>query len=432
MSITVQQAQTLVSSYLQEGVLEEFYTEPVRVQIARTIVSRVVGALSDNDTKWGLRDRSISSAIKCVPEFHLSSETVCRDNQKKEMDFFEESAPDESDFLLLLDMLVEAYKPPKVDVAGQEMKDETKYVPAVSQSLINRMAETHWSKKRKLVPVTVGYEIRQRERKVATAEVLIRPELFQASKSLTSHRLFRWLVTKGSEQFHAKMPRYMDILLPGGFKQLCGELGIGYDGETVKKLVETLNFYQLAQIALERAKYFGLLLWEYRSNPNGGPDMLFLRLSDALLPHYVTHLSRDTMSDREARKLVPIPRELPPLIGTNVHLYAQQASLQTFIFSEFRNQAKVLAEHSTVHFDEMAFLRLAANSELPVPVVKEIMGAWSEGPDAWLTKHENDRYGLSSRMQKEKDVIVEAALLREKWKKRSMVTKKLATQRNNS
>ena len=428
------EAIALVSSYINSEFLKERFKSASSK--ASDICSKVAGALTNASSDWSARDMAIYTACSCVPG-SISHETVSRDSQKKSMDFFQTAPDGSSDFLLLLSILIDTHVS-QIYAVGIEVvqKEKGQSVPSISQVLVDRVTGLHFSKKKKTVvasnepsrllgnPANSDMVLMAGGIEVGRSEVMIAPELFAASKSLLSHRLLRFLVTKGSEQFHAGMPQYMDITVNGGFQELCETLSVPYNGETVGNLMRIFSFYQHAQVSIGKDRYFGLMTWSHLGDSGHGKQApLRFRVSDALLPTFVCTLGKSTIELRRARRLVPLPKELPELVGTNVHNYAAQSTFQILILSEFREQSATLEKHGVIILDEQMISKLAESADLPLEVARAALDTWSTGEKAWLSRDGNE-FGLTDLMFKEREMLLQGAKLASMKKRRAHVARK--------
>lgn len=262
--------------------------------------------------------------------------------------------------------------------------------PALSRQVLDKCEEALWRKKRRVVldedkrlvlaladgrPVgllrnpTVG--------PLVVAEV---SRSLPATRSLTGHRLFRYLVVKGYERCYLYAERdFRKILVPHGFTGLAHELGIK-GAKAADEIRRTLQFMQCLQVDLPHGQAGGLLTWTFTPASSGRPASLDIVLGDPLLPEYVVALAKNTLRAREARRLVPLPSRLPPLVGRPAD-HAAQASLQMHVMALFRDHAGELVQSGRVRIAPEEWERMARQAGLPVKSVDPVIERWCSDAD---------------------------------------------------
>jgi hypothetical protein len=211
----------------------------------------------------------------------------------------------------------------------------------------------------------------------------------RAINKLTGHRLVRWLVESGHRQSLDQTTRDpRRIRIDGGFTALAAELGLTYR-KASHELRSILGFLQHAHLKLPLGEVAGLVMWSTEPAAPGRPERLTIVLSDALMPGYVTHLPRGGASKRRARMLVPVPLQMPRLIGHQRH-HAALALLQFLVLREMRFRAAEFVKSGGVRLPRGTWLDLAQEADVPLDLVDSVVTAWADpgDPGAFLQRLE--------------------------------------------
>lgn len=190
--------------------------------------------------------------------------------------------------------------------------------------------------------------------------------------SLIGHKLLRWQIKTGFENWIHGHQDMRLITTEGGFKGIARLIGCGSSHKAIT-LVKALLYAQ----AYGRFRFPDdsqgnmIILREMKRHKNGEPTRINIILGDMLLPNY-THL----LPKGEKRRLIPIP-ELPPFIGSK-NSHAAQALLQVFLLEEFSDQSKMLYERGYIHLTKERWLELSAKAQLPISGLEKVILGWIE------------------------------------------------------
>lgn len=220
--------------------------------------------------------------------------------------------------------------------------------------------------------------------------------------SLTAHRLFRWEVMTGYEQRMADMPNPSTLEVPGGWAGLARMLKLNPDKHAtdLRAIVKAQAHFEFTFPNGARGN-----LLTYLETPARGQKQahVSITLGKPLMPHYAAELMGD------AKRLVPLLRQLPPLYGRpNEH--GQQMTMALSIVAELRERARELAQKGCVQLTHDDFTRLADRSGLPRQLIVPVRDHWIAGDakaPAFLALRGGDRYTLADAHRAERDFIEE-------------------------
>lgn len=220
--------------------------------------------------------------------------------------------------------------------------------------------------------------------------------------SLTAHRLFRWQVMTGHEQRMSDLPSANTLEVPGGWAGLARMLKMNPDKHAtdLRAIVKAQAHFAFT---FPNGSTGNLLT--YLETPARGQKQahLSITLGKPLMPHYAAELMGD------AKRLVPLLRQLPPLYGRpNEH--GQQMTMALSVVAELRERARELSEKGSVQLSHDDFTRLADRSGLPRQLIVPVRDHWLAGDDkapAFLALRGSDRYTLADSHRAEREFIEE-------------------------
>jgi hypothetical protein len=268
--------------------------------------------------------------------------------------------------------------------------------PAISIRVMEATKAAFWDRKRRAERRGDTWVIVGRgESAVGWFSDLLAPEAVSSivehlpsTTSLDCHRLVRFLIHEGFRGFERNVRDFRRVRIPGGLSGLARRLGIWGDKAT-SSLRFALEVLQHVKIPLPHGEANGLLTWTLRAAARGRPAELTIVIGDPLLAHYVVALPKTTRSQLEARRLVPIPERLPPLVG-HQWTHASQSSLQWLVLAEFRHQARELVGYNSVRIPLERWRELAHDAGLPQDKVADVIEAWVSGDDSFLLREKAD------------------------------------------
>ena len=188
--------------------------------------------------------------------------------------------------------------------------------------------------------------------------------------SLIAHRLLRWQIRTGFENWLQKKedPRLISTI--GGYKGIANLIGC-FSSHKAITIVKSLLFAQ----AYARFSFIDgscgnmIALRESKHNRKGEPYKIDVILGDLLLPNY-THL----LPKGEKRRLIPVP-DLPSLIGSN-NTHAAQAFLQLLLLEEFSDQSQIFFKKGGIYLPEDKWSDLADEAKLPKSILERVIVGW--------------------------------------------------------
>ena len=207
--------------------------------------------------------------------------------------------------------------------------------------------------------------------------------------TLTGHRMLRWEIMTGFNQWMSGKndPRLVEI--EGGFSKIAELAGCASTKE-ITKVKSILHAQAHGNFFFpDGSKGNMLSLRILRRHKNNEPCQISLVLGDMLLPSYVFKMSKHN------RLLIPIG-DLPPLYGyKNTH--ANQAFLQLLVFEELSNQSDRLAEKGSVIITSERWEKMGLESGLSPNQIPNIINYWCQ-PDLFncFLEKQGDEYKLAS------------------------------------
>lgn len=207
--------------------------------------------------------------------------------------------------------------------------------------------------------------------------------------TLTGHKIVRWQIQTGFENWAANSsdPRLIEI--DGGYSKIS-ELCKCNSEHDIAKIRDILHAQAHGYFNFPDGTRGNMItlrvLEKYR---NSEPSKINIILGDMLLPNYVFRLPNN------ARRLIPIG-DFPPFHGSK-NTYANQAHLQLLVFEEFANQSDRLAKEGSVRISNERWEQMATESGINLQKIKEIIHHWSQ-PDLinWFLDKQDEEYKLTS------------------------------------
>jgi hypothetical protein len=291
-------------------------------------------------------------------------------------------------------------------------------VPAVASGVLTPIFAAFWAPHRSLQEEAGEVRVVDRHRRTVGQLRLVglSPEERQAlldsihdTENLPAHHLFRWLVAKVAEQAQNASGEARRILVEGGLDGLRKELGLN-SAKASGALRTALELFQRVAIPLPDGHTRPLLTWtDSRSGP-GKRAKLTIDVDDALLPSFVSTLGKSPR-EREAKRLVPVPRLLPPLQG-HPSSHGAQAALQLLILDEFRQQASQVAASGYAIIQSERWKEMFERAGVPMHLDEDILVHWvgladpEQAPFLWRGSNDPaNAYRLSDRYEADYQLI---------------------------
>lgn len=280
------------------------------------------------------------------------------------------------------------------DVCQQQWERKTRQVPAVATAVLTTAIKPPLSKNGMINVTETSIYCYSSDGKVIASVPCIEPTLvpllkrgMQGFSTLTGHKLLRWEVKTGFNQWADGKDDFRRISSSGGYEGVAHQIGCG-SGKNYSTDVKAIlhaqahGLFQFPQggsgnmIALREDEWLR----------NGEPSQIIIVLGDILVPNFAHRLPKG-----EPRRLVPIT-DLPPLIGS-ANTHAAQAMLQLLVLEEFANQSDVLSERRCIHLSEEKWEELATQARLPRSSLIRVIIGWTEDDlfsKAFLDKQGNE------------------------------------------
>lgn len=211
----------------------------------------------------------------------------------------------------------------------------------------------------------------------------------QSLSTLTGHKLLRWQIKTGFENWATNKEDPRIITIDGGFSVVADLVGCNSTKEIskIKDIMQAQAFGQFIFPDGSRGNMIILRILErYR---NSEPSKISITLGDMLLPNYVFQVGKNE------RRLIPIG-DLPPLHGSK-NSHAHQAQLQLLVFEEFSKQSDRMAEEGSAIIPMDKWKVMASEAGLNPNKVDHVIQHWCQ-PDlinCFLDK-QGDEYCLAS------------------------------------
>jgi len=206
------------------------------------------------------------------------------------------------------------------------------------------------------------------------AEIVTRGALLLGS--VTAHRLLRWEIATGHAQALRGDADPRVITVDGGWSVLAGDvLGIkaknaGDDVRAIMHAQQAIHF----QLPTGR-KVTGLVVLDETPARGRRRGRIEIMLGSMLLPHFVHEIAGVGRDASDARRLVPVLRELPPMVG-RPREHGALASLSMFVMRELRIHARELAETGAVEISPARWEALAREASLPLVTLRLALERW--------------------------------------------------------
>lgn len=291
-------------------------------------------------------------------------------------------------------------------------------VPAVASGVLTPIFAAFWDPHRSIQEEADEVRIMDRHRRTVGQFRLagLSPEERQAlldsihdTENLPAHHLFRWLVARVAEQAQNASGEARRILVEGGLDGLRNELGLN-SAKASGALRTALVLFQRVAIPLPDGHTRPLLTWtDSRSGP-GKRAKLTIDVDDALLPIFASTLGKSPR-EREAKRMVPVPRRLPPLQG-HPSSHGAQAALQLLILEEFRQQARRIAASGYAIIPSERWKHMFERAGVPMHLDEDILVHWvglgdpEQAPFLWRSSDDPaNAYRLADRYEADHQLI---------------------------
>jgi hypothetical protein len=209
--------------------------------------------------------------------------------------------------------------------------------------------------------------------------------------SVTAHKLLRWEIVTGHEQLLDGVADPRVLTVDGGWSVLADILGM-----KAKTAPADLRAIVHAQQAIhvptpDGTVHSGLVTFSDRLASGHQKGRVAITLSTLLMPHFTYD-----MKDPRDRRLVPVLRQLPPMVGRKRE-HGAIATLSMTFMRELRVHAAELASAGSVAISRERLNQLAGQAHVPLAIVPELLERWlhdgDDGP-AFLASPSPGRYTL--------------------------------------
>jgi hypothetical protein len=209
----------------------------------------------------------------------------------------------------------------------------------------------------------------------------------ESFSSLTGHKLLRWQVRTGFNNWVHGVEDPRLICTTGGYEGIADLIGCGKSKKSPTEVKAILHAQAHGHFVLPQGGSGNMIILNKgKFHKNGEPWEIKIVLGEMLLPNFA-HL----LPHGEKRRLVPIT-DLPPLIGSK-NTHAQQAMLQILVLEEFSNQSNRLFEQGSICIPFEKWKELAKQAKLPLTSLQKVLTGWTHDDlfaKAFLDKQGDD------------------------------------------
>ncbi len=285
------------------------------------------------------------------------------------------------------------------DKCKQRWDREKKNVPALTQGVVVKTIKPPLSKDSKIEVLENSITCYSVNGEIIASVPCVDPKLvnlickgMESFSSLSGHKLMRWQVRTGFENWASGKEDPRLICTTGGYEGIANLIGCGNSKKSPTEIKSILHAQAYGHFNFPQGGTGNMIiLREIEKHRNGEPSKINIILGEMLLPNFTHQLPQG-----EKRRLVPIT-ELPPLIGSK-NTYAAQAMLQLLILEEFSKQSDMLASRKCVHIPLEKWITLAFEARLPQSCLGKVITGWTQ--DDLFTKaflqQQGDEYTLGA------------------------------------
>lgn len=267
-----------------------------------------------------------------------------------------------------------------LDIVKPIWEKQIKNVPAITKGVLITTIKPPLSKNCKIEVSDTKITCYSEEGKSIAIVPCVDPKLvnlicrgMEAFSSLTGHKLFRWQVRTGFENWANEREDPRLICTTGGYEGIANLVGCGSSKKSPTEIKAILYAQAHGHFHFPQGGSGNMIiLREMDKLRNGEPTSINIILGELLFPNF-THM----LPQGEKRRLVPIT-ELPPLIGSK-NTHASQAMLQLLILEEFSNQSDALFQNSSIQITQNRWEQLAQEAKLPKTSLSRVISGWIEG-----------------------------------------------------
>jgi len=230
--------------------------------------------------------------------------------------------------------------------------------------------------------------------------------------SVTAHRLLRWEIMTGHERAldGAADPRV--LVVDGGWSVLAHDILKMKSKTAPADLRAIVHAQQAIRVPTpDGTLHAGLVTFSDTPARGHQKGRVAITLGELLVPHFMY----DKMKDPRDRRLVPVLRELPPMVGRKRE-HGAIVTLSMAIMRELRVHARELASAGSVAISRERFHELARQARVPLDVVAQLLERWlRDGDDghAFLASPSAGRYTLGPAHAHELNFLVMAGRMSE-------------------
>lgn len=240
----------------------------------------------------------------------------------------------------------------------------------------------------------------------------------QKLKTVTGHRLTRYLVHTAFDQMVSGNRDYRVVKLDRGASDLAEKLGIGGNKiiTDVKEIIHAMAYFEFQDLGVSGNL---IQLSKYKSVVTHRQEAYLITIGTLLLPYQTF----EAYKNGECGLLIPLLKD-PPLVNPN-QFHAAQYLLQMEVLSEFSKQSIQLAQEGVIKITGQRWEELALQCGLTKEVLLKVKDRWvQDGTDGakFLESIEDGYYTLGSDHEKALLFLKEQGFLRIKQSNRGIIS----------
>jgi len=226
--------------------------------------------------------------------------------------------------------------------------------------------------------------------------------------SVYAHRLINHLALTAHEASEQKIQDPRAVIFEGGWTGLREALG--YTRGKNDELRHLIEAGQHLSFQDHKGSIGGLWTWTEIKAARGRKAQLKLIVGDPLLPNFYERYSGKVLSEREAKRLIPILENEPPLSALRNNEQGAALALCWLALIELRDNADELCRDDAISTSAQRWAELAKLAGLPPVSLDGLLESWAQGDDTAppLIERQGDQWTLAESHYRARDFIREA------------------------
>jgi hypothetical protein len=222
--------------------------------------------------------------------------------------------------------------------------------------------------------------------------------------SLTGHKVLRWQVKTGFQNWAQNKDDPRLIKITGGYSKIA-ELAGCNSPKDIAKIKEILHMQAHGYFTFKDKSVGNMIVLKINeAYKNGEPSKIEIVLGTILFPDYVHGLKPNE------RRLIPIG-DLPPLYGSS-NTFAAQAQLQLLLLEEMSNQSNKIAERGYAIITMEKWRELAFEAGVSPDKLESVINHWCQPDFLSFLDRQGDCYRLVNGYEGSQNFLIQQGLHR--------------------